>query len=68
MTIPRSRVAAAAVGAVKYLAKAKCKKCGTRHRYTTSGQCVACTKARANARIDKIRSAVRAGRSSGGAQ
>lgn len=57
--IRESALVAAAAGRLKFLGR-PCRKCGGEVRYTSSRQCVACTKARAIADQAMIREMLRA--------
>lgn len=56
------RIIAAIAGRRHYLAKNPCPKCRDYARYTSSGYCVTCTKARASKRVNRIRGALREAR------
>ena len=59
---PLTREAAAEAGRKFYMTEDPCKGCGDYVRYTSSAQCVTCTKTRANARQGAIRGKLRAAR------
>lgn len=63
---PTPRRAAAESGEVIYDARTACSSCGSLQRYTSSGQCVPCTKTRANNRLGAIRETLSAAKTQGG--
>lgn len=57
--IRETRRQAAEAGRHIYLRRRKCAECGCPRFYTSSGQCVDCTKARATAALVELRDALR---------
>jgi len=55
-----SRMEAAIAGRTIFLRERPCRTCGSHEFYTNSGQCVPCTKRRAKAQNDALRSVYRA--------
>lgn len=60
-----TRNEAAQAGRVIYLVKKPCHRCGCKEVYTSSGSCVSCCKERAAARIDGLRSSLKAAKGVG---
>lgn len=61
-TNAKARMKAAEDGEVHFVSPRECPRCGSALRYTSSNQCVPCTKARAQGDCDDIRATLKRAR------